>query len=1084
MAVTLYPRFTAFVDATPVESGGGGSAPWLYTWSAGGGMGGGSVKLSASDDWCVDYVINGDNVFFGLSNATAAVNDFSLVPYYCLYALGDNVVSPREFSNVRTANGFYNGATLSNGDIIRYQKVGMQLRVMIYESSVGIFRTMHVYDAPVTFDLYPWFYQFTGAGQVLGVTVTYGQIQDRFPDNQVNIVEAGNSISVRTDLYGGTPIDYAMQQAPIFGSRARYTNVGVDGQDTVTMGSGTSRAAVAAAYDPSKLYNVLFINEITNAVWNTPESGAAAMVEMQTAIANFLTDNPGWIIILVGTIARQGAVADGPTLTDANTRLLDANAIGASWPASYSTYHVKVYIDPRVGPMAVAYPYFDADFALTAGPYYYDASPNRLHLSQIGIELHGNYRATGIRSAGIPIIPVSPSILVAPASTWAFEGDNISFSVTAIASDNGTVTYQWYKNGVAITGQTSSTATFPVYAADFGASITCALTDANGTGFTKPAQIYVRSRRFRQRKKVPTTYDFSGPGWFSFQMSGGGLFDRDMAAPTGGPNVYNLSASDAATAADSSVALGAFAVVGTDTVSAVDAATNVGVFAASGSDAASASDASTALAVYARSATDAVTAADTAASAAAVASSATDSVTASDTSTSAAAVASSATDSVTASDASTTQEVVGANASDNVTAADTSTTQEVVGASATDSVTAADASTQQATVNATAADNVTASDASTSAAAVASTASDSVTAADTAGSVAAVASSATDAVTVSDSAVAQATLLAAATDAATAADVSTSTGTFSAAAADAITAADTSVSTSGSTLVASDSVTAADASTSTGAFAATATDPVTAADSANRAYVQAAPATDAVTASDSSTSTGAFGAVASDAVTATDLASTGALPTNLTASDAVTASDASTTQEVIGASATDAVTAADSSSTKWTVSAAATDPVTAADSATLGTTPTNLSATDAVTASDSANRAYVQQASASDSVTATDAATTTAVFQVSSNDALGLSDLVTVTGVFTAGATDLASLGDVALTNAVQAIVAADGVTLGDTAVLEEQNQDTSEVRTYTVTVKDKTYTVKTYNRTFSARTYNRTFSARTYNRE
>jgi hypothetical protein len=75
--------------------------------------------------------------------------------------------------------------------------------------------------------------------------------------------------------------------------------------------------------------------------------------------------------------------------------------------------------------------------------------------------------------------PVAPSITTQPASKTVTAGQTAAFSVAATGS--GTLTYQWKKNGTAISGATSASYTTPATAAsDSGALFT--VTVANSTG--------------------------------------------------------------------------------------------------------------------------------------------------------------------------------------------------------------------------------------------------------------------------------------------------------------------------------------------------------------------------------------------------------------------------------------------------------------------------------------------------------------------------------------------------------------------------------------------------------------------------
>jgi hypothetical protein len=76
--------------------------------------------------------------------------------------------------------------------------------------------------------------------------------------------------------------------------------------------------------------------------------------------------------------------------------------------------------------------------------------------------------------------PLPPLIITNPASLTVEVGQTATFSVTATGA--GTLTYQWYKNGVAISGATSSSYTTPpAVLGDSGSVFTVTVSNANGT---------------------------------------------------------------------------------------------------------------------------------------------------------------------------------------------------------------------------------------------------------------------------------------------------------------------------------------------------------------------------------------------------------------------------------------------------------------------------------------------------------------------------------------------------------------------------------------------------------------------------
>lgn len=85
--------------------------------------------------------------------------------------------------------------------------------------------------------------------------------------------------------------------------------------------------------------------------------------------------------------------------------------------------------------------------------------------------------ASAPSSVGTLVLNAAPTISAQPAAATVLLGGTATFSVTA--SGTGTLSYQWFKGGVAIAGATSASYTTPATVkADAGASYTCVVTNA------------------------------------------------------------------------------------------------------------------------------------------------------------------------------------------------------------------------------------------------------------------------------------------------------------------------------------------------------------------------------------------------------------------------------------------------------------------------------------------------------------------------------------------------------------------------------------------------------------------------------
>ncbi len=102
-----------------------------------------------------------------------------------------------------------------------------------------------------------------------------------------------------------------------------------------------------------------------------------------------------------------------------------------------------------------------------------------------------------------PLAATAPTV-TQPANQTVLVGQTASFSVTA--SGTGPLTYQWYKNGVAIAGATSSTyATPPTTTGDSGAVFTVTVSNSTGSATSGPATLTVQNTAPLAKSIVPST---------------------------------------------------------------------------------------------------------------------------------------------------------------------------------------------------------------------------------------------------------------------------------------------------------------------------------------------------------------------------------------------------------------------------------------------------------------------------------------------------------------------------------------------------------------------------------------------------
>jgi hypothetical protein len=103
-----------------------------------------------------------------------------------------------------------------------------------------------------------------------------------------------------------------------------------------------------------------------------------------------------------------------------------------------------------------------------------------------------NQATLTVAASGTTVNPDAPLIVTQPANQTVAVGQTATFSVTATGA--ATLTYQWYKGGVAIGGATSSAYTTPAtVSGDSGSLFTVTVTDSLGTVTSTPATLTVTS---------------------------------------------------------------------------------------------------------------------------------------------------------------------------------------------------------------------------------------------------------------------------------------------------------------------------------------------------------------------------------------------------------------------------------------------------------------------------------------------------------------------------------------------------------------------------------------------------------------
>lgn len=125
----------------------------------------------------------------------------------------------------------------------------------------------------------------------------------------------------------------------------------------------------------------------------------------------------------------------------------------------------------------------------------------------------------------VTTVPVTPSITTQPSSQTIFAGQTATFSV--VANGTGPLSYQWLKNGVTISGATSSSYTTPSESiADNGALLSVVVSNSAGNVTSNSATLTVNTTT-----SIVTVTINSGQQHQIIEGFGGGL--TSWAAPSG-----------------------------------------------------------------------------------------------------------------------------------------------------------------------------------------------------------------------------------------------------------------------------------------------------------------------------------------------------------------------------------------------------------------------------------------------------------------------------------------------------------------------------------------------------------------------
>jgi len=227
-------------------------------------------------------------------------------------------------------------------------------------------------------------------------------------------------------------------------------------------------------------------------IWqlNSPPTGSALTVSIQysTALANgqfgYGAISFDGAAAAVGTPASATGATANPSVTVASavgdvvvSVLANDNALGAQ--AVSSGTQIFNFNDVST----------DSDFT---AQYQSAVGTNTVCSFVQSDTTGGSWVAVGV---AVKSATLQPTITSQPSSISKLDGDLAGFAVAASASaGGGSLSYQWQRNGVNITGATADTLAFLARVADSGALFACVVTDSNGSATSASARLTVSLR--------------------------------------------------------------------------------------------------------------------------------------------------------------------------------------------------------------------------------------------------------------------------------------------------------------------------------------------------------------------------------------------------------------------------------------------------------------------------------------------------------------------------------------------------------------------------------------------------------------
>lgn len=248
--------------------------------------------------------------------------------------------------------------------------------------------------------------------------------------NAVAVIPTINSQPASATKYAGQSVDFTVNASASDSGSLSYqwkkNGTAISGAQSSTLSINPISSSDAGDYTV----------DITNT-----KNGTTASITSNTATLTFAT-------------ATQLSTPTAPTVSATSGSTTSITVSFAS-VANASSYTVKVYAsNVLVG---------TAHTSFTSGSAISDLSSNTAYtvtVTAIGDgTIYSDSAASSATSVTTNAVAVTPTISSHPSSSSKYTGQSVTFSVTASASDSGSLSYQWKVGGVSISGANSATYT-------------------------------------------------------------------------------------------------------------------------------------------------------------------------------------------------------------------------------------------------------------------------------------------------------------------------------------------------------------------------------------------------------------------------------------------------------------------------------------------------------------------------------------------------------------------------------------------------------------------------------------------------